>query len=178
MILKISKLTCMLLLFELTHKELTLTLQGKSHLCIPFLGIAWPQFHFWEYINGNQTFLLDSHRPFICSVQYIAHTNRELTLMLSIRQELKLMLSIWIRNLSEYRHKEFKQMLSVLIRSLCVRWAYRKHQEPMRALSIRTRNLSVCWVCTSETKARGYLYFYSILDQEVYLGNRNNCCAY
>ncbi len=26
------------------------------------------QFHFWEYINWNQTFLLASHRPFICSV--------------------------------------------------------------------------------------------------------------
>jgi hypothetical protein len=26
------------------------------------------QFHFWEYINGNQTFMFDSHRPFICSV--------------------------------------------------------------------------------------------------------------
>ncbi len=25
------------------------------------------QFHFWEYINGNQTFILDYHRPFICS---------------------------------------------------------------------------------------------------------------
>jgi hypothetical protein len=25
------------------------------------------QFHFWEYINRNQTFILDSHRPFICS---------------------------------------------------------------------------------------------------------------
>jgi hypothetical protein len=24
-------------------------------------------FHFWEYINGNQTFILDSHRPFVCS---------------------------------------------------------------------------------------------------------------
>jgi hypothetical protein len=23
------------------------------------------QFHFWEYINRNQTFILDSHRPFI-----------------------------------------------------------------------------------------------------------------
>ncbi len=27
------------------------------------------QFHFWEYINGNQTFMLDSHWPFICSVE-------------------------------------------------------------------------------------------------------------
>ncbi len=26
------------------------------------------QLHFWEYINRNQTFILDSHRPFICSV--------------------------------------------------------------------------------------------------------------
>jgi len=27
------------------------------------------QFHFWEYINQNQTFILDSHQPFICSVE-------------------------------------------------------------------------------------------------------------
>jgi hypothetical protein len=26
------------------------------------------QFCFWEYINRNQTFILDSHRPFISSV--------------------------------------------------------------------------------------------------------------
>ncbi len=26
------------------------------------------QFYFWEYINRNQTFILDSHRPFICSL--------------------------------------------------------------------------------------------------------------
>ncbi len=25
------------------------------------------QFHYWEYINTNQTFLLDSHLPLICS---------------------------------------------------------------------------------------------------------------
>ncbi len=25
------------------------------------------QFHFWEYIDWNQTFILDSHQPFICS---------------------------------------------------------------------------------------------------------------
>ncbi len=28
------------------------------------------QFHFWEHINRNQTFILDSHRPFICSVSW------------------------------------------------------------------------------------------------------------
>ncbi len=25
------------------------------------------QFHFWEYTNGNQTFIVDSYWPFICS---------------------------------------------------------------------------------------------------------------
>jgi hypothetical protein len=29
------------------------------------------QFHFWEYINGNQKFILDSHRPFICSEELL-----------------------------------------------------------------------------------------------------------
>jgi hypothetical protein len=29
------------------------------------------QFHFWEYINGNQTFLKEFHWPFICSVDQI-----------------------------------------------------------------------------------------------------------
>ncbi len=28
------------------------------------------QFYFWEYINWDQTFILDSHRPFICSAGY------------------------------------------------------------------------------------------------------------
>jgi hypothetical protein len=27
------------------------------------------QFHFSEYINGNQTFIMDSHGPFICSAE-------------------------------------------------------------------------------------------------------------
>ncbi len=29
------------------------------------------QFHIWEYKNQNQTFILDFHRPFICSEVYI-----------------------------------------------------------------------------------------------------------
>jgi hypothetical protein len=38
---------------------------GRQNIIILF----WKyQFHFWEYIKGNQTFILDSHRPFICSV--------------------------------------------------------------------------------------------------------------
>ncbi len=38
---------------------------GKQNFIILF----WKQqFHFREYINGNQAFIFDSHRPFICSV--------------------------------------------------------------------------------------------------------------
>ncbi len=41
---------------------------GRQNMIILFGNYEAPQFHFWEYINGNQTFILDSHRPFICSV--------------------------------------------------------------------------------------------------------------
>ncbi len=38
---------------------------GRLNIIILF----WKyQFHCREYINGSQTFILDSHRPFICSV--------------------------------------------------------------------------------------------------------------
>jgi hypothetical protein len=41
---------------------------GRQNIIILF----WKyQFHFREYINGNQTFILDSHRPFICSAEYL-----------------------------------------------------------------------------------------------------------
>ncbi len=42
-----------------------------------------PQFHFWEYINRNQTFILYSHRSFICSVP---------------RKKLNISLRGWIKN--------------------------------------------------------------------------------
>jgi hypothetical protein len=45
----------------------SLCLFGCSRLGRPILGIYKSQFHFWEYINRNQTLILDSHRPFICS---------------------------------------------------------------------------------------------------------------
>jgi hypothetical protein len=32
------------------------------------------QFHFWEDINRNQIFILDSHRPFICSVHGLSYS--------------------------------------------------------------------------------------------------------
>ncbi len=40
---------------------------GRQNIIILF----WKyQFHFWEYKNGNHTFILDFHRPFICSVTH------------------------------------------------------------------------------------------------------------
>ena len=37
---------------------------GRQNIIILF----WKQqFNFWENLNGNQTFILDSHWPFICS---------------------------------------------------------------------------------------------------------------
>jgi hypothetical protein len=37
---------------------------GRQNIMVLF----WKaQFHFLVYINRNQTFILDSHRPFICS---------------------------------------------------------------------------------------------------------------
>jgi hypothetical protein len=38
---------------------------GRQNIIIMFGNY---QFHFWEYIKGNETFVLDFHRPFICSV--------------------------------------------------------------------------------------------------------------
>jgi hypothetical protein len=35
------------------------------------------QFHFWKYINRNQTFLLDSNRPFIYCVLVICYVLRK-----------------------------------------------------------------------------------------------------
>ncbi len=32
--------------------------------------------HFWEYINRNQTFIFDSHQPFICSVYLVLGGDR------------------------------------------------------------------------------------------------------
>jgi hypothetical protein len=45
------------------------------------------QFHFWEYINRNQTFLLDSsHRPFSCSAENAKLVNRWKTCRTGIKQ--------------------------------------------------------------------------------------------
>ncbi len=42
---------------------------GRQNICFENKEAAHKaQFHLWEYINGNQTFILDAHQPFICSV--------------------------------------------------------------------------------------------------------------
>jgi hypothetical protein len=48
-------------------------LLGDRTLQFSFGNKKTAQFYFLEYINRNQTVILDSHRPFICSVQYMYH---------------------------------------------------------------------------------------------------------
>jgi hypothetical protein len=45
-------------------------LSPNFHRHVSVSDVYIPRFgtHFREYINGNQTFILESHRPFICSV--------------------------------------------------------------------------------------------------------------
>jgi hypothetical protein len=38
----------------------------RQNIIILFGNNEAVQFHFWDYINLNQTFILDSHLPFIC----------------------------------------------------------------------------------------------------------------
>ncbi len=49
---------------------------GRLNVIILFGNKEAAQFHFWEHINGSETFILDSYRPFICSAA--------LSLMLSV----------------------------------------------------------------------------------------------
>ncbi len=51
---------------KVAHRYMTWKL-GDITLWFCFGNNEAAQFHFWENINLNQTFILDSHRPFICS---------------------------------------------------------------------------------------------------------------
>ncbi len=42
---------------------------GRQNIIILLWNKEAVQFHFWKYINTNQTFILNAHRPFICSVE-------------------------------------------------------------------------------------------------------------
>ncbi len=44
---------------------------GRKNIIIFFWNNEAEQLHFWEYINRDQTFILDSHWPFIYSVCYV-----------------------------------------------------------------------------------------------------------
>jgi hypothetical protein len=49
---------------KISHRYMSVG-TGRQNIIILF----WKyQFHFCEYINGNQTFILYSYRPFICSI--------------------------------------------------------------------------------------------------------------
>jgi hypothetical protein len=48
--------------FRYTNVEI-----GRQNIIILIGNNEVLQFHVWENINRNQTFILDSHRPFICS---------------------------------------------------------------------------------------------------------------
>ncbi len=52
---------------KIAHRYMNVEI-GRQNIINLFLNNEAAQFHFRAYINRNQTFILNSHRPFICSV--------------------------------------------------------------------------------------------------------------
>ncbi len=59
---------------SIAHRHMNMSVEtGRKNIIIMF----WKyQFHFWEYINGNQTFILDSHRHFILHCRYCQYEKK------------------------------------------------------------------------------------------------------
>jgi hypothetical protein len=49
---------------RITHRYMNVEI-GRQNIIFIFGNNEAAQLHFWKYINRNQTFILDSHRPFI-----------------------------------------------------------------------------------------------------------------
>ncbi len=59
---------------KISHRYMSVGI-GRQTLSFCFGNNEAAQFPFWECIlgSGNQTFIVDSHRPFICSVHHVLH---------------------------------------------------------------------------------------------------------
>jgi hypothetical protein len=68
---------------------------GRQNIKLFFGNDEAAQFHFWEFINRNQTFILDSHRPFFCSVIKNLVTKAYLGFLQEMQRETEHYNSFW-----------------------------------------------------------------------------------